>query len=194
MAHPRVGILKEIVKLCRQDIEDDDLKHIRYITWNPKNNNVYRNNGYNFKTQSFDEGWVQMLRWLKYIKRCSKKYCILPEVSENGKLHCHGWFVMSDKIKWMKFVQPLLFRRGMIRITKLKEMRKKFDYYMQKDLDETVSLLDDHDLICLSHITHESLFGTIKKRKILNIKKYADPKDKPKSVDMRVYFDWDDSE
>jgi len=189
MAHPRSESIRQLLKLARRSIEKNDLPKLRYITWNPqKRIYAHQPNGYDPVDQSYDSSWLNMINKLKYIKRCSTKFCILPEISEAGKLHCHGWFVLSDNIKWIKQVQPLLYNNGMLRITKVKEVRKDFDGYMQEDLDDTINLMRDTKTLCLTHQTYDELFNYIKQQRILLFGEDDDEEDKPVSIDITTYF------
>ena len=42
---------------------------------------------------------TMVLKYLKYLRRHAGYFCVVPEISDVGRLHCHGWFVISDKIK-----------------------------------------------------------------------------------------------
>lgn len=189
MAHPPARSIRDFLRQSKNSLDKYDLPKLRYITWNPKGQ-VYAHqpNGYDPQDQSYDSSWLNMLNKLKYIRRCSSKFCILPEISENGKLHCHGWFVITDNIKWIKSVQPMLYHNGMIRITKVKEVRKDFDSYMQEDLDDTLNFIRDDKIVCLSHLTYDLLFDHIRKQQILLFGEEDDEEKKPISIDITTYF------
>lgn len=191
MAHPAVDDIRGLCRTAFEDLNESDIPMLYYITWNPKPRYYpHIPNGYNPQTQDYDQSWCTMLNTLKGIARCSSKFCILPEISENGKLHCHGWFLKDDKIKWLKSIYPMLHRHGMIRCTKVKEIRDGFDEYMQEDLDDTVQLFTDTKLMLFSHNTYKPLFKHMNKNKIFawadeNIEEEKKPF---KKVDVTDYF------
>ena len=41
---------------------------------------------------------TMVLKYLKYLREEHAGYFVVPEISDVGRLHCHGWFVISDKI------------------------------------------------------------------------------------------------
>jgi len=97
------------------------------FTWNPKDKFFPDGNNYVMK-------WDTMLcRVIKHLTRCMSKFCIIPEVSDNGRLHCHGWFVIKDKVKWNKSVRQIIARHGFMKMNRLRATAG-FDYY-KKDMD-----------------------------------------------------------
>lgn len=93
----------------------------------------------------------------------------LNEPSDHGRLHCHGWIVISDNLKWKKFMLGHLSRNGFLKLTKQKHWEKGFDYYV-KELDDTSKILDPQ-LCLLSHYTNLPMRQEILERRILNNKK-----------------------
>lgn len=78
---------------------------------------------------------------LKKFHRCMKYYCVMPEISLQGRLHCHGWFVIKDNIKWQRGVLPTMksYAPYGVKITKLKNVNG-FKYY-KKDILDTQEIL-----------------------------------------------------
>lgn len=170
LANSDLPIADKQHSMCDRALEDipTDTNRLYWITWNPKP--VYyinQPNGFNRKTCTYDDDWIRMLDLLMTINRASKYYCITPEVSDNGKLHCHGWFVMTDKIKWIKSVYPTLYRNGMIRTRHCKVQRDDFDSYMRQEFDDTLTMFRDPKLFVLSHLTYKYLKTHINAHRIM---------------------------
>lgn len=183
--------VKTISQSAFADIDESMIGTLYYITWNPRNS-VYAHvpNGYDPQSQTYDVSWHNMISYLKLIRRCSDCFCILPEISDAGKLHCHGWFNMKDKIKWVKSVYPTLYRHGMIRIKKVKEIRDDFDDYMHEDLNETLNYIRDPTPMCLTHESLSDIIEYLRRKKIILYDETVDfhYKHNVKSVDITSFF------
>jgi len=106
---------------------DYSYDEVYLFTWNPKDKFFPDGDNYPLK-------WDTMLvRVIKHLNRCMSKFCIVPEVSDQGRLHVHGWFVISDKIKWNKSVRPKIQRHGFMKMNRLKHVNG-FGYY-KKDMN-----------------------------------------------------------
>jgi len=156
MAHPKAEISLEDIEIsvddAEDDINDDDIVH--FITWNP-NDKKLESPGHDYNNK-----WKLMAHWLRHLDRCCKKYCILPEVSDVGRLHCHGWLIIKDKIKWCKSVLPILSKRGFVQVTKQKHKNKGMQYY-KEDLHETYEIVTCH-LYPLTRYTNRDINKLIK--------------------------------
>lgn len=128
------------IELAEEQLCCDDT--VWLITWNPSDK---------FKKTcsvgEYDKQWEDMVcKVLRHLNRCCNYYCIVPEISVAGRLHCHGWFVLKDKIKWHKSVLPTIQRNGLYKIDKMNqkfEKRDKTFYYYKKDLPDTYRILSD---------------------------------------------------
>lgn len=129
--------LKEIIDLACSDIHYDNKVYM--FTWNPKPT-FYQYDKYG--DNDYKSQWVKMITVLKHIDRCSNCYCIVPEISDDGKLHVHGWFRLDDKVKWLKSVKRGITNNGFIKLNRLYVAIEKIDYYY-KELDETREILND---------------------------------------------------
>lgn len=133
------------------------------ITWNPKprfyNYDHLGENDYNLQ-------WETMLKVLLKITRCSSLYCIIPEVSDQGKLHCHGWFNITDKRKYYKSFLPSLKRNGLVKINRCRTLKDEVFKYYRKDVDTTFQLLTDFNYPVLSHDTVYSVKHDIAQRRL----------------------------
>jgi len=145
----------EIVELAVYNISYDN--NIYLFTWNPRPNFYeYRKIGNN----AYDRQWIEMISVLKDLRRCSEQFCIVPEISDDGKLHCHGWFALTDKIKWLKSVKKRITNNGFMKINKLHTPIENIDYYY-KEIDETKEILG-HAFSVLTHFTCEEVLARIK--------------------------------
>lgn len=152
----RMFSAKEIVDKACEDIHYDNKVYM--FTWNPKPNFYqYDKLGNNdFKCQ-----WVKMITVLKHINRCSNSYCLVPEISDEGKLHVHGWFRLDDKLKWLKSVKPMITRNGFMKINRLYVPIERIDYYY-KELDETKGILNEMMYILTPFTIKEVLYGIMR--------------------------------
>lgn len=127
----------EIIELSIFDICYDNTVYL--FTWNPKpvfyQYDKLGNNDYISQ-------WLKMLSVLKGFSRVSKHFVIVPEISDEGKLHVHGWFSLDDRVKWLKSVKKSICVNGFMKINKLHTQIEKIDYYY-KDIDITRDVLGD---------------------------------------------------
>ena len=153
MIHSLFSYREIIAKACK-DIHYDNPVYL--FTWNPKPSfyqyDKLGNNDY--KCQ-----WVKMITVLKHINRCSKCYCLVPEISDEGKLHVHGWFRLDDKTKWLKSVKNTITNNGFIKINKLHTPIEKIDYYY-KELVQTKEMLNEM-MFVLTHFTLKEILYEI---------------------------------
>jgi len=148
-----------LAKLAENDV-DYSTDTVYLFTWNPSNH-FYRDtlNEYHI------DKWQSMIcKVLKHFTRCMSKFCIIPEISDMGRLHCHGWFVIKDKIKWNKSVKPMIARHGFDKYNKLRHVNG-YKYY-KKELHELDNYLPDQVHV-LSHLTMKDDIKDIR-TKIIN--------------------------
>lgn len=140
----------ETIEMACMDISYD--KQVYMFTWNPAPKFYeYDKLGNN----QYKKQWLKMLNLLKKINRCSKCYCIVPEISDDGKLHCHGWFRLDDRIKWLKSVRRAIVANGFMKINKLYVPIEKIDYYY-KEVYDTQEVLQE--VFCvLTHFNIEEI-------------------------------------
>lgn len=130
--------------------EDDalsDLRPIYLFTWNPKDS-------FTNDDEPIRKWDTMLIRVLKHFKRCMQYYAVMPEISDQGRLHCHGWFIIKDKIKWIKSVLPLIKRNGHFKMNKMKV--PKALYYYKKDAEDTQGILHTSTLP-FSHYTYDKI-------------------------------------
>lgn len=147
------------------DIEDaeDDLRNctdvVYLITWNP-------NRKVACETSTQVMKWESMIcKVLKHLERCCKIFNVVAEVSDQGRLHCHGYIVISDKIKWHKSVLPLMKSHGFMKMNKMKS--HKALYYYKKDLEVTRALMPGTP-ICFNHINARRIIRDIRIKYLIN--------------------------
>lgn len=62
----------------------------------------------------------------KQLKRCAKdQWMMTPELTEQGRLHWHGWLEVKDKIKFYRNFLPQNKRHGFVMIKKIPTMHDK---------------------------------------------------------------------
>ena len=147
----------EIVEIACEQLHYDNKVYM--FTWNPKPTFYeYRKLGNN----DYISQWVLMISVLKEFSRCSDMYCFIPEISDEGKLHVHGWFMLSDKLKWLKSVRPLLRKNGFMKINRLHTKIEKIDYYY-KEIDETKDILNQYFYV-LTHFTIGEILREVRQK------------------------------
>lgn len=136
----------EVIEMAISELTYDSKVYL--FTWNPDPRIFNHDKYFNVKdkkvlsTTEVKKCWIKMLQVLKHIQRCSSSFCIVPELSDEGKLHCHGWFKLTDKIKWFKSVMPIIKKKGFMKINKLNTPIENIDYYY-KEINETQGILQD---------------------------------------------------
>lgn len=142
----------ESIELAESTLSKDDI--VFFVTWNPSPQKRYYSD-----SLLYDHKWDSMLtRVLLKLKHCCSKYCILPEITTNGRLHCHGWIVIDDLIKWKKSMVGTFKKEGFLKIDKQRYQKSGLDYY-KKSIHETYNLLNPIWLV-ISH-TREHELGKI---------------------------------
>lgn len=154
----------EVVQLAEDQLEYDKVVYL--FTWNPRPNFYqYDKLGQN----DYISQWIKMITVLKKLTRVSKCFCIIPEISDEGKLHCHGWFALTDRIKWLKSVKKEFQTNGFMKINKLHTPIERIDYYY-KDIETTKEVLGDMFQI-LTHFTMEECLRKCKFYVLSKVKK-----------------------
>lgn len=153
-------ICESICDLAEDEIDTDDV--VYFFTWNPHD----RFYGCITEDKQYKMMWYQMIqRGLRYFRKCSKKYAFNPEFSEIGRLHCHGWFVMKDKIKWIRGVMPKLRKGGFIKVSKQNKKSKGMEYY-REDLSETRQIIPI-DSFPFTHLNDKTIINMITEKEYI---------------------------
>jgi len=131
------------------------------FTWNPSNTFWGDQNDYIGK-------WDNMVcKILKHLIRCMSKYCIVPEISDAGRLHCHGWFVIKDKIKWNKSVRATIERHGIFKMNRMRSLNAL--HYYKKDIKITLNFLKDRSGV-ISHLNIKEVLKELRTTVLLEAK------------------------
>lgn len=166
-----IGTVRENAEIAETEIGRED--DVQYFTWNPNDKKL----GY-FKTHT-DKWDAMYIKVLIDFRLCMSKYCIVPEVSEVGRLHCHGWYVKKDNIKYHKRVLPKLNRYGQFKPSKRRSANG--DYYYKKTSDDIREIVP-RCILPLSHLSEQDCYTYYltkilnKSKKTLNEKKYVQDK------------------
>lgn len=93
---------------------------------------------------------------IRRVRRASKNFVFCAEFGdENGRLHFHGYVIVHDKIKWIKSTLPGLKRDiGHIYIKKIYDMAGRLEY-MLKDVDTSVGVINDMDVVRKAFFTQD---------------------------------------
>lgn len=118
----------------------DEMDDVVLFTWNP---NDYFMKG----TRNYNDQWLKMTAILSKFKRCARNYAFVAEVSPTGRLHCHGFYVLQDKVKFVKGVIPHLKANGFIYVNPAKSHDMKAFKYHLEDLNDTVRFIEDFPVV-----------------------------------------------
>lgn len=148
------------------DLEEYD--KVILITWNPKPRFYnYDHNGNN----DFEMQWRTMLDKLFEANRCCSRYAFVAEISDAGKLHMHGFLVVSDKIKYYKKFLPTLRANGFIKIIKASSHRWKTFKYHVKEVDFTSDAITQSGIV-LTHFNYKTMKRELTVYKSLIVHEY----------------------
>ena len=136
---------------------------------------------------NYEKNWKKMITVLRHLRRCCSKYLIIPEVSDAGKLHCHGWICIKDKIKWKKSVRRSIAKHGFIKELKIHNNSSFFTRsYYSKEIEESISLMIDFNIILFGHLNEAELLRYLRIKDIL-LAKECHPQ-----LDITHYFSFND--
>jgi len=145
----------DLARKCEQDI-DYAVHNIHLFTWNPNDR---------FMPEDDVTKWDTMiLRHLKHLTRVSRCFCMIAELSPSGRLHCHGWFSLDDRLKWNKSVKKHFYVNGNMKFNKMRSAKALDNYYV-KEVDRTMedtSISADHIVFC--HRNYKTLLGMLKQK------------------------------
>lgn len=135
------------------------------ITWNPKpkfyNYDKYGENDYNMQ-------WHTMIDALSKSIRCLLKFAFVPEVSEVGKLHMHGWYVIKDKVKYRKSFKRMLLRTGMVKESQVKYHEwKTYKYHIKELKDITPQFVTNIRPLCYTHENRKYIERSLTLKQVL---------------------------
>ncbi len=70
------------------------------------------------------------LKIAKWLNRFSDHYIIVPEFSDNGRLHYHGLFNMCDKIKYYKSKYSIDKEIGFVKVERINDFKSHLRWLM----------------------------------------------------------------
>lgn len=160
------------------NINEDD--YVLLFTWNPKPR-------FYDKTTCYTTQWLTMLNVLKEINKCSYNYAIAAELSDSGKLHCHGFIVLQDKVKWLKSVRPRIQRGGFMKHGKANSHEWKVFKYHVKEVDVTYEMINKEVPIVLTPHSYKDVKDQLALVKMHALKqRIDDDKDKSRKLNKNI--------
>jgi len=162
----------EIVREANHDL--DPVYDILYaFTWSPDPNK--------YPTVKPRSQYKCLLRHcLLSAYKCFGKFVFVPELTNNGYVHIHGYYTIKDKVKLHKWFLPKCRQYGFVLI-KSKQINKEwYDDYITKDIASTNQILGDDLPIPLTHKNHEAYKFLWNKHR--NIKRFMTRLPKPRDI------------
>lgn len=117
---------------CERDCEDGQVIHA--FTWNP--------NPARYGTNDVDKQYAKLLRIISKHSRCFHHFCFVPELTQQGNIHIHGFYTVIDPIKYHKgFLKSCKnFGHVVIKNTRVDDDWRK---YVKKDYDNMHYIISD---------------------------------------------------
>ncbi len=116
------------------------------------------------------------LKIIKWLNRFSDHYIIVPEFSENGRLHYHGLLRICDKIKYYKTKYFIDKEIGFVKVEKINDFKSHLRWLMYINKNYYI-LKDDYPLFYYNkpkrkRIKTINCFNQLRKQNKLNIINY----------------------
>ncbi len=116
------------------------------------------------------------LKLVKWLNRFSDHYIIVPEFSDNGRLHYHGLFNMSDKIKYYKSKYSIDKEIGFVKVERINDFKSHLRWLMYIYKDYNI-LKDYYPLFIYKKTKRNNIktlkcFNELKKQNKINIINY----------------------
>lgn len=147
-----------IAEDAEADIYDTD--HVVLFTWNP-------NPAFYPTTSPRDQYKILLDLMIKNCKQLFSSFAFAPELTHDGNVHLHGWYVVKDKVKYFKYFIPKLKSLGFMKLAKMKN-KNALSWYYKKTIEEMNAIIGDDLPIPLTHQNVEAYLETglykIKKR------------------------------
>lgn len=129
-------------EIAEADIFDTD--EVCLFTWNPDPNRYPT-------TKPHEQYKILIDLLLINSSKVFSRFAFTPELTLNGNIHIHGWFVIKDKYKYFKWFLPKCKSFGFVKIDKMKSKNALEEYY-KKDINHMNELMNEYDLpIPLTH-------------------------------------------
>lgn len=127
MANPR-SVALHICYEAEEEIDED--YDVYLLTCSPNPNVKGR------KSQPLHKQYASdIYNVLADLDRCCCTFCVVPELNKNGQIHYHGWFQVTDYIKYYKSTLRKLTKLGFCKIVIAKDYKKALKEYYKKDID-----------------------------------------------------------
>lgn len=156
------------------------------FTWSPSPSR--------FTSKKKRKQWMQMIgAGLSGFLECTSIFCMIPEIADSGRLHCHGFFQLSDKIKWFKSVLPRMEYWGW---TKIKVIDSVGWYeYCSEEIEMTQGVIGQ-DLVPFDYYAMERYrrINEVKKLKLSSVMKKYKAQPRPNLLKYFVLEDLKDDE
>lgn len=128
---------------AQDDLDEIDMGNIRAFTWVP-----------NPAKYPSSEPAKQYKSLLNHVLLSSFKFfrlfCFVPELTENGNIHIHGWFIIKDRVAFYKIFLPKCRQYGFTLI-KTNVDEDWFDY-VSKDMSTTIDVVGEDLPVPLTHL------------------------------------------
>lgn len=179
---PKCDTFRSLYTAAWSDITTDDT--VTLITWSPKprflNHDKYGDNDYNIQ-------WMTMLDILLNVNRCASKYAFVAEITDVGRLHMHGFIVVTDKVKYHKSFLPSLKRNGFIKPSKATSNAWKTFKYHVKDINVTPQYITEYPIV-LNHLNRDYVRKRLTLYKCLVAVNYEEKSIKKRNVMDMLQF------
>lgn len=163
MADEKTDLSDKVYEYAWDEIEEYD--KVMLITWNPKPR-FYAYDPYG--DNNYPRQWNTMLEVLCEAYRTCSRFAFVPEISEDGKLHMHGWYVIKDRLKYHKSFLPSLRKNGFIKKSKARSHEWKTFKYHVKELEITREYLPDYESMVITHMNYMYFKKLVNLQRILN--------------------------
>lgn len=86
---------------------------------------------------------LQCLFKYKYLNACFEEYYFVPELTENGNVHIHGYYKIKDKVKYYRWFLPACKAWGFIKV-KSKNIDDEWIEYVNKTIEEMKEIMENY--------------------------------------------------
>lgn len=190
MPRPPANLVDEFYyKYFLEEAEADiprgpDAKALYLFTWSP--------NPRIFHCRDPRKQYKQLLmNFITKFVKCFSIFALTPELTVNGNIHIHGWFMLSDPIKWFRNWLPKLGARNTGNMKVSKWNGGDAFYYYKKSVEEMNDIINYGDVeelpIPLTHHNVDAYEFKVIKTKYQTL--LNDINKKKKSKNLNVY-DW----
>lgn len=94
-----------------------------------------------YKTKDPYKQYQTCLTYLRMASKVFEEYSFIPELTLDGNVHIHGYYLVKDMIKFFRKFLPMLKSCGFIKIKPITTMHD-WQAYMMKDMEQNQYLFD----------------------------------------------------